>query len=153
MADQSTTTTTTPPSDKLLLDLDTTLDHPVVRVDGTAYPLRTPDATTVLAYKKTMRLCHQIGALETIEDPTEEQQREHENLLDQVCRRVLEAPDEIHAALSGLQREAIAQAFFRLPARTKRPLPAPVATPAPAEEAHPTVNATAEMTGATSSPA
>jgi hypothetical protein len=109
MADQVLLTDRPP-----LLDLATLITRPVVRIDGALYELRSPDEVSVLEYARLTALGAKADALEMLEDPTEAQEAEYARLMDTICRKVLLAPDEVHAKLTSDQRGAVALTFTRL---------------------------------------
>lgn len=102
--------TTTAP----LLDITTLAQAQHVRIDGRAYPLRHPEALSLIQAKRIERAGPRIGGLLQQPELTEEEQREVSHLLEASCRDVLDAPNEVHVLLSDMHRLAIIETFSRL---------------------------------------
>lgn len=99
---------------KPLLDLDTLVVRPTVRIDGVEYEMVAPDELSILEYHRLINLGKRLDAIEQVEEPTEAQEIEYEDLLDTLCRRILLAPDEVHKRLKRPQRAAVALTFTQL---------------------------------------
>jgi hypothetical protein len=103
-----------------ILDLDTLVDRPVVKIDGHEYELLTHDLLAPIDGHRMSRSYARIGVL--LDQPTlsDDEERELEALPDRMCRLVLDAPDPIHAALTSKQRMAILSTFSNvLPLRPR----------------------------------
>lgn len=98
-----------------ILTLDTLTEYPTVQIDGHAYALLPADALPVDAYQQFERVSTRFTALWKKPDRTPEERTELAQLLDTLCRAVLQAPPDVHERLSDIQRLQIAQAFLELP--------------------------------------
>lgn len=103
---------TTPQTPVLDLDILTGATRPVVRIDGTPYPLKDPDELSVLDFHRAVP--RRALELEELANPTDSEAQEYSAILDQGCRLVLEAPDEVHQRLKNRQREQVISVFTRL---------------------------------------
>ena len=96
-----------------LLDLDTLLHRPTVRIDGVSYELRTEDEMSIVESHEVTQQGKRLDKLlgqETLSDPDK---KTLVALLDTLCRRVLLAPDDVHAKLRDPQRGRISKLFFQ----------------------------------------
>lgn len=113
---------------KPVLDLSTLTEKPIVAIDGVGYDLNTPDDLTVIGYKKLTILVPRMTELyaqvysaasqEPDADPAVETATEAAlaKVLDDLCRLILIAPDEVHRRLTDLQRFQVYQVFTERPA-------------------------------------
>lgn len=108
------TDTTPTEKQKPLLDLDTLLERPLIKIDGVSYELITPDEFTVVEHRRLFKLGQRVEAIEAKDDPTEADCEEHDKLLTAICQKVLVAPADLIASLSLAQRAAIVLAFSQL---------------------------------------
>lgn len=132
-----------------LLDLDTQTRARVV-IDQRAYALFTSDDFTIIEYQRHIRETQRLSTLLLQQTLTEEEGVELEAVLDGVCRRVLDAPAEVHARLPPGHRLAIITAFSQLPS-TRRQL---TGATTPATDHRPMdAPATEVIAGSISSPA
>jgi hypothetical protein len=97
-----------------VLDLLTDTQRPTVRVDGTLYALRTSRDLTLEAYKTLEPIPGRLGALMVQPSLSDVDSAELSRLLDQTCRLVLMAPDDVQARLGEVNRSLIAKVFFEL---------------------------------------
>jgi hypothetical protein len=113
----------TPP----ILNLDTLTTRAIVKIAGTSYEVRNLEELPILGYR---RLEHQrarltdlmvkADAAETVEAA---EAHEISQLLDRMCRQILDAPDAVLAALTDLERFAVLDFFYELRAmRTPTPV-------------------------------
>lgn len=105
------------PTRKTLLSLDT-LEGYSVTINGAAYRLHAPDGLPAYTYKRLSTMSVRLEALWQQEALSPEEEQELGDVLDRLCRLVLEAPDTIHGQLSDMQRLAIFQSFQMLPTAT-----------------------------------
>ena len=100
-----------------LLTLDSLTEYPTVVIDDVQYALTPPDCLPILGYHRIHRLGPRLfelfGKIDV--DLTEAEGQELEQILDQLCRVVLQAPADIHARLTDVHRMAIYEAFLGLP--------------------------------------
>ncbi|AEQ50748.1 hypothetical protein [Pelagibacterium halotolerans] len=93
-----------------LLDLQTLIERPIIKVDGNAYELYSPDELTIIQSQWFTRAGQQIEALGKGDD--------EQALLDkltEVARRALVAmPEEVFAKLTDRHKTAIVQVFTSL---------------------------------------
>lgn len=102
-----------------LLSLET-LEGYTVTVDGQSYRLFAPDALPAFTYKRLSTLSVRLEALWQQEALSAAEERELSDVLDRLCRIVLEAPEGVHGRISDMQRLAIFQTFQKLPSATLR---------------------------------
>jgi hypothetical protein len=125
-----------------LLDLDTLISRPTVRIDGVDYELLSPNEVSVLDYRRLTRPGVRMVEIENLADPTPDEKAEYERILDTQCRQILLAPDEVHARLRSAERDRILATFLRLRERWMRQVTQTGATPAAATpDAEPTTGA------------
>jgi hypothetical protein len=106
-----------------LLDLDTLTERPFVLIDQVKYELRTPEELSVLEHRRLGKIGARLDVIEQLEDASEEDEQEYDQLLKTLTGRVLLAPDEVKARLKTAQCVAVAVAFTRLRLTTS---PSPV---------------------------
>lgn len=109
-----------------LLDLDTLAARATVTIDGSEYELRNAGELSLLEFHRFARKAEEVDGILAKDDDGEELALRLTELLDELCRLILEAPDEVHRRLKDVLRLRIVQAFNELPGKT---------TPAPAEDA------------------
>lgn len=105
-------------SETPLLTLETLTAPPAIDIDGIRYPLRMPDALSIVGYRK---LAHSLQRLETLwalDAPTPKEDAELTRLFRRVAAVVIEAPDEVLAGLTDLQCVLVYQTFLTLPHST-----------------------------------
>lgn len=113
-----------------LLDLNTFLERATVRLrseahpDGVDYELRNPGELTLL---ERVKVSKQAPALASFGD--ENAVAELSKVLDEVCRIVLIAPDDMHARLTDHMRLAIVLAFIELSPMNRRSARATMTAP------------------------
>lgn len=98
---------------KPLLNLTTITDRHTVTVDGKDYELRLPGELSIAEGVRLRVLAQRIPAGK-ISDLNEEQARELGVAVDQVCRMVLIAPEDVQERLGDHNRLAVALAFITL---------------------------------------
>lgn len=104
---------------KPLLNLDTLTERATVAIDGTPYALLPPDALSAVDYHRFRRLTPRLETLWNQETPLmPDEEKELEQILAALCSIVLEAPPDVHARLTDMQRLAVYQAFLKLPQNT-----------------------------------
>jgi len=100
-----------------ILNLDSLVDRPVVLIDGKEYELVTHDTLTPLDAHRVTSMHKRIGVIlgkSEQSDLTADEEKELETLPARICRVVLEAPDDIQAALTDKQRTMIIDVFWRM---------------------------------------
>jgi hypothetical protein len=97
-----------------LLDLKTQVDTALVNIDGQPYPLLSATQLPLAQYMRTESMSEQLYALVDKAERTAEEDATMSRLLDQCCRGVLEAPDEVHARLKDPQRLMVLNVFGQL---------------------------------------
>lgn len=120
-----------------VLSLDTFVDRRFITIDGERYELRNPGEFSILDYHRMGVRAGRVDALMAEGELAEEQVQELESLLNDGCRSVLIAPDEIHRKLTDVQRLKVIEAFTHLQRETAAP-------PAEAEAEAPTGESTSQ---------
>jgi len=93
-----------------ILDLDTLIERPTIRIDGKAYELWSPEELSILDSQYFTIKGREIEELARGEDV-----EALSALIGKVCRRCLvEIPDDVFAKLSPPQKTAIVEAFSGL---------------------------------------
>lgn len=95
-----------------------------IQIDGRRYQTRHPDALSLRAIKQLERLAPRLGGLLQQDDLSEAEELELSTGLAEVCRLVLDAPDEVIARLTDQQRVRVMEAFMALRMPSSPP-PAP----------------------------
>jgi hypothetical protein len=110
--------------DAPVLDISTLVDRPRVVIDGESYELKHPGEFSIVEQMRMMRQAKRIMVLVDRlmgdAEPTEAEECEYTTLSEASCRRVLIAPDDVHAKLREPHRVAIVQAFTALQSTTSR---------------------------------
>jgi hypothetical protein len=102
-------------ADKNILDLTTETDRPVVTIDGIAYPLRTARDLTLQDFKSLERLSIRTSELMTrARSLSKDENRELAIRLKDVAKIALDAPANILAKLSDVQRVMVFKVFTEL---------------------------------------
>jgi hypothetical protein len=97
-----------------LLDLLTTQTRPVAKIDGREYDIRTSNDLTLFAYKRFQKLSPLVGELLLKDDMTAEDGDVLTRHLDEACRLILDAPDEVQKRLGDVNRLTIFGVFTDL---------------------------------------
>jgi hypothetical protein len=97
-----------------LLDLKTQAETAVIEIDGSQYPLLSAMQLPLAPYMRTESRSAQLYALIEKTDRTADDDATMSRLMDQCCRDVLGAPDEVHAKLTDVQRLAVLNVFGQL---------------------------------------
>lgn len=105
-----------------LLDLSTFTERPTIIIDGEQYELHNPEEFSVLDYQRIASDGRKLARLIDADELDEEQAVELRTVLDRTTRRLLIAPEEVHAKLGDMHRVAIARAFTSLQRATLRPV-------------------------------
>jgi hypothetical protein len=103
------TASTTP-----LLNFSTLLEGPIVGIDGERYHVRHPDGMCLGDFKRVELAAPRMAALTQAPSLTPAESKELSQVLDTLCRVVLDAPAEVHDRLHESQRVAILNLFMRL---------------------------------------
>lgn len=98
-----------------LLNLDTLANPATVVIDKQPYVILAPDALNVLDFRRLQALIPRLERLDAQEMLTDEEGEEFRRHIDAICRLVLQAPEDVHARLSDVQRIAVYMAFAELP--------------------------------------
>ena len=98
-----------------VLSLSTLVECPVVAIDGERYALHPADSLSLFVRMELEATERQLSQLLSAPARTNVEKADVARLLDQVCRKVLEAPDAVHAKLTDVQRMLICEVFIRLP--------------------------------------
>jgi len=110
------------------LDISTLVERPRVIIDGESFDMRHPDEFSLVEQLRLMRQARRLVELvhaltsDQSTDPTviEAREREYDAIVNNTCRAVLLAPDDIHAKLREEHRVAISRAFTRLQSEQQR---------------------------------
>lgn len=132
---------------KPILDLDTLTDRLTIILNGKEHWLITPDIMPVLDNRRFLKSAQRQDELASKDDLTAEEQEELARIPRELCRLVLDAPDDVLEAMTDRQRMlviATAYSTFRNGLQ--------MMAPAPAAPERPSVTAP-NPTGVSSSPA
>ena len=97
-----------------ILSLDTFTNREHISIDGAVYDLFGPGDLSIFDYHRLAKDSERLQKLMEKEDPSQDEERELSSSLDRICRRILDAPDEIHGKLRDSHRFAIAKVFTQL---------------------------------------
>jgi len=128
-----------------LLTLDTLVERRTIKINGVAYPLKTVEEVPLLEYHRLAIKEGEIKELFGKKDLTLDELGTLASGIDDVCRSVLVAPDEVHRALHEAHKMQIIQVFTQLQ-RGEVKTPTAPEDPAKGEPTSP-------PTGASTSPA
>jgi hypothetical protein len=118
-----------------LLVLKTLVPEHAVLINGSSYWIRPSAALSLRESVIVERVLPRIATLMTKEELTEEDDLEASTLLKQVCAIVLEAPADVQATLSDLQRFQVFVAFTPLRSKLIPPMTGATAATATQESA------------------
>ncbi len=93
-----------------LLDLTTLVERPFIRIDGESYDLFDPGEMSPLQFHRIMLKAEELQSIDSTAAGEPELERVAK-LLDDLCRLVLIAPDEVHARLKDRHRRAVLASF------------------------------------------
>lgn len=100
---------------KPLLDLTTVLDVHHMRIDGQTFFFRTTDRMSIGQLKTLEAAAPRLGELlKRAETLTADEDAEASHLLAATCAIALDAPSEVHARLTDVQRLSVMEAFTQL---------------------------------------
>jgi hypothetical protein len=122
-----------------VLNLDRITPTDNVLINGVSYWLRPADALTLRQYKIVDRNMPRLFEILAQDDLTEDEDVEAISLMQQLCEVVLEAPADVRAGLTDVQRLQVFMAFT--PLRSKLNLPTNGATATTAPMAGPSIGA------------
>ena len=98
---------------KNVLEISTITQRCSVKIDGQSYEIVSMDELSVVDYHRLGRKGLRIDFLMGKADASDEELAEVRAILDDLCRRVVLAPDEVHAKLSDGHRLNLVRAFTR----------------------------------------
>lgn len=98
-----------------ILDLDTLTDRRTITINKKSFKLRSLDEFSFLYGRQLGKRYQRLGALLSAEKLTKKDEGERDRLLDDFCRLILVAPDQVHQALEAHHRARIVNAFFTRP--------------------------------------
>lgn len=94
-----------------ILDLNTLIERPTIKVDGKVYELLSPDELSILDSQRLTRWGREIEVLATDEEKSDEL----DALVSQAARKVLaDMPDKVFAKLSASHRFSVVEVFTGL---------------------------------------
>lgn len=100
-----------------LLDIETLVQRPTVRVDGVPYELLSANELSVL---DAQRFSLWASELDRLQAAGEEDDPQMQELVDRIARKALvDVPHEVFAKLSGVQRLAVVEVFTALLLRSR----------------------------------
>ena len=103
-----------------LLNLDTLIIRPKITIDGQPFAMIHPDELSVIDSHRFGVWGRRIDELQALAKDDEASQRELDDLVFTVARKILpDVPDDVFAKLSGNQRWAVIDVFSGLLLRTK----------------------------------
>jgi hypothetical protein len=97
-----------------VLNLNTLIERAFLTIDGDRYELLNASELSVFDYKRFEHQTKRLLTIEALNDVTEADEQDYTAGLDAITRRILLAPDAVHAKLTTLHRAAILQAFITL---------------------------------------
>lgn len=105
-----------------LLNLDTIVEQPLVVIDGQPYPMLTEDDLSIVAVHRLRKQGQELQRLldAAAADQSDELDDQVKTLLAVMCRKLVQAPDDVHAKLKENHRLLIIEAFSKL-LRSSRP--------------------------------
>ena len=115
---------------KPLLSLDTLSERYTVVIDGVLREMLNPQELSIVDYHRLGKKGARLEAIMEADDPSEEEWAEARQIMDELCRSVLLAPDEVHERLSDTHRLQVTNAFTGLLRGSKLPT-APVGVKRP----------------------
>jgi len=119
---------------KQILNLDSLIDRPTVKVHGQEFWLVTLDIMPPLDAHRLQRASERVTELRGKPALTEDEERELATLPDRMCRMVMpEAPDTVHASLIDPVRMLIVEAAATTFRNGLQMFPPPAAAPSEAE--------------------
>lgn len=108
-----------------LLSLQTFCEHKQVAIDGTLYNLVNPGELSILDYHRISKRGQRAQELmDKNAELTDAEVRELTELLDSLCRMILDAPDELHGRLRDTHRLQVVTVFCDLQRDQMSPRPA-----------------------------
>lgn len=99
-------------SETTVLDLLTDRRH--IKIDGQRYELRNSEEFSLFEFRRFKTAGARLDALQALDAPSVEEQREYEELLVQLARAVLIAPEAVFARLQPGHCSLVARTFFLL---------------------------------------
>ncbi len=109
--------------------------HANITIDGVNYPLKTDQMASIVEIATFNDRSKRMKAyFDRIEELSVEEATTAAALLDEICRSVLDAPDDVHQKLKDRQRLRICEAFMRLPALDRPAQGASTPTQAPSSQ-------------------
>ncbi len=100
-------------SKKNLLEITTEIQRCSVTIDGQSYEVISVDELAIADYHRFGRKGLRIDFLMGKDTPTDEELAEVSKILDELCRAVLQAPDEVHRKLTEGHRLSLVKVFTR----------------------------------------
>lgn len=97
-----------------LLDLTVTIDRPCIRFNGVNYEIRTAADLTIGEYKHLWQTAPQLSALLSKKDVSKEEDAARSQMLDDLCRLAIIAPDDVHSRLGDVNRMSVFGVFTNL---------------------------------------
>lgn len=97
-----------------LLNLDTLIVRPQVIIDGQSYEMVSPDEMTIVERQRQVARGRRMQELLDKRELSNQEQGELARVLDEGCRAILLAPDDVHAKLMDGHRLDIIDAFGQL---------------------------------------
>lgn len=86
----------------------------VIKIDGRGYALKHPDSLPIGVLRKFGRLSTRVHELSELDDPSDAESAELSDLLAEFTRQAMDAPAEVQARLTDLQRMEILGVFIKL---------------------------------------
>ncbi len=101
-----------------ILDLDTLIKRPIIKIDGVNYEIISPDELSVLDHHRLMEQGKRLDALLSASEMGEEDEAEIKKLLVKITDWIMVGvPPEVRAKLTDAQRMDVGQVFTALPLR------------------------------------
>lgn len=111
---------------KRILELSTLVDRDTVVINGEEFDLRAPAEFSILEFHRIGKRAASLSALQAKDGLTDDEIGELSSVLDELCRLVLVAPDEVHLKLREGHKQAILGAFTDAAAEARGAVAAPV---------------------------
>jgi hypothetical protein len=110
------------------LTLSLASERQAVAINGTRYPLRSPDEFSVVESHRLGRQGRRLEKLMSADTLSEGEEGELTQLLDGITKRILDAPDDVHAQLRDSHRLKICRTFTALQRASLEPAGAKATT-------------------------
>ncbi len=123
-----------------ILTLETLVDRPQVKINGTSYGLKSPEEVSLLDYHRIWAQGRELDAAFSRPDLSMDEIGVLAKKIDELCRFLLDAPDDVHTRLTEVHKMRIVRTFIVLqlgPVVPAEPEPKPEGPPSTTESGSP----------------